>query len=156
METILVPIACLLLLGGFFIAIIHPILTRKHAWVRPTNKARSRIELTEQKEQLYSSLRELSFDHSLGKISDADFETLRIDLEAQALSTLKQLDGLGTDSTDADLDAQILADLQSVQVESPEEGAAPAAANFCPACGTARQPTHKFCAHCGNAFATVS
>ncbi len=154
MDTILVPIACFLLLGGFIVAILHPILTRKHAWVRPTDLARSTIELTGQKEQLYSSIRELSFDHSLGKISDVDFETLRIDLEAQALSTLKQLDGLQADKPivpavdDVGLDARIEADLQSMTAAPPE-------AKFCPACGTARPPTHRFCSQCGGAFDTA-
>lgn len=173
MESILVPIACLLLLSGFFVAIIQPILTGKRAWVRPTDLARATIELTGQKEQLYSSLRELTFDHSLGKISDADFETIRIDLEAKAVEVLRRLDGLESGEADAnpdaDLDARIEGDLQSL--ESPptptastqadtspattsQAGPAPAA-KFCFTCGTARGPGHRFCAQCGAAFDPV-
>ena len=164
MESILVPIACLLLLSGFFVAIIQPILTGKRAWVRPTDLARATIELTEQKEQLYSSLRELTFDHSLGKISDADFETIRIDLEAKAVEVLRRLDGLESGEADADLDARIQADLQSLespptptastQADTSQAGPAPAA-KFCSTCGAARGPGHRFCAQCGAAFDPV-
>ncbi|MBP39569.1 MAG: hypothetical protein CL726_09740 [Chloroflexi bacterium] len=172
-ESILVPIACLLLLSGFFVAIIQPILTGKRAWVRPTDLARATIELTEQKEQVYSSLRELTFDHSLGKISDADFETIRIDLEAKAVEVLRRLDGLESGEADAnpaaDLDARIEADLQSLespptptastqadtsQATTSQAGPAPAA-KFCSTCGTARGPGHRFCAQCGAAFDPV-
>ena len=153
---------------GFFVAIIQPILTGKRAWVRPTDLARATIELTEQKEQLYSSLRELTFDHSLGKISDADFETIRIDLEAKAVEVLRRLDGLESGEGDAnpaaDLDARIEADLQSLespptptastQADTSLAGPAPAA-KFCSTCGTARGPGHRFCAQCGAAFDPV-
>jgi hypothetical protein len=147
----------MLLLAGFVAVIVHPILTTRQAWVRPSNLARSRLELTEQKEQLYSSIRELEFDHSLGKVSDTDFETLRVDLESQAVTTLRRLDGLQTTATpdEADLTARIETDLQTV---SPPATAAttPAVAKFCSSCGAARQPVHKFCAQCGGAFGDTS
>lgn len=165
MESTLVPVACLLLLAGFIAVILHPILTARDTWLRPTNLARTRIELTEQKEQLYSSIRELEFDHSLGKISDADFETLRLDLEGQAVDALRHLDSLQDTAApgEADLDARIEADLQATVAAAPaptpvaattQPGpvATPAPANFCPSCGVARQATHKFCPGCGNAF----
>ncbi len=158
MESTLVPVACLLLLAGFIAVILHPILTTRQSWVRPSNLARSQLELTEKKEQLYSSIRELEFDHSLGKISDTDFQTLRVDLEGQAVTTLRQLDGLQSPAApdDADLTARIEADLQNLTPTPPAstEPAPPVAgtAKFCSSCGTARQAAQKFCPQCGSAF----
>ncbi|MED5415559.1 MAG: hypothetical protein VYC64_11445, partial [Candidatus Latescibacterota bacterium] len=109
---------------------------------------------------------------SLGKISDADFETIRIDLEAKAVEVLGRLDGLESGEADAnpdanpdaDLDARIEADLQSLessptptastQADTSQAGPAPAA-RFCSTCGTARGPGHRFCAQCGAAFDPV-
>ena len=51
-----------------------------------------------------------------------------------------------------DVDARIQADLQQLG-DAPAPAPAPAPqANFCPACGAARQQQHRFCPQCGGAF----
>ena len=173
MDSAFVSIACMVLLAGFFAVILHPILTARRAWQRPSRQARTRLELTERKEQLVASLRELEFDHSLGKMSTADFESVRGDLESQALGVLQELEALDATpppAADANLDARIAADVARLRtqtqqpVAAPVEvpaaetavAAAPGPAKFCPQCGTPRVPSHRFCPECGYAFDTPS
>ena len=83
--------ACLLLLAlcGYFVA--RPLLTLQNATAGDVGIR----QLNERKEQIYASIIELTFDNELDKLPDADFQRMRGELEAQALSILEQLDQLG-------------------------------------------------------------
>ena len=113
MPSILIPSACMALLGVFLVAVGHPILTRRHAWRRATGARLLLLELTERKEQLYASIKELEFDHSLGKISPRDYEALRDGLEVDAVVVLRHLDELEVGGDTVDLDECIEADITS-------------------------------------------
>ena len=54
-----------------------------------------RLELEEEKVALYRALRELTFDHDAGHLSDADYEGLRDRYETRAAALLTELDALG-------------------------------------------------------------
>lgn len=54
-----------------------------------------REQLLEQKRQILRALRELSFEHEAGHVSDDDYADLRARYEAEAAATLAQLDRLG-------------------------------------------------------------
>lgn len=172
MTEILVPIACALLIGLFLAAVVQPILTHKHAWRRATGGRRQLLELTERKEQLYASIKEMEFDHSLGKISQDDYDTVRVALEAEAVDVLRRLDSLGAESEDSpqvDLDARIESDLAALRIPAPRPTPRPtpgpaaatavtpadtgdAAHKFCHGCGKPRTSEYRFCPHCGQSF----
>ena len=50
--------------------------------------------LRERKDVLYENLRDLSFEHKAGKLSDEDYENLRASLENDAASILEELSRL--------------------------------------------------------------
>jgi len=50
--------------------------------------------LRERKDAVYENLRDLSFEYKAGKLSDADYETLRASLESEAASILAEIDRL--------------------------------------------------------------
>ena len=54
-----------------------------------------RLELAEEKAATYRALKELSFDHESGSLSDDDFQGLRDRYEARAADLLSKLDALG-------------------------------------------------------------
>ncbi|HJP33405.1 MAG TPA: hypothetical protein QGF95_22885 [Candidatus Latescibacteria bacterium] len=147
--SVLTTIACMALVCLFAAAAIHPILTRRHVWRRATGSRRLRLELTERKEQLYASIKELEFDHSLGKMSPEDLEVVRQDLEAEAVEVLRHLDRL-EDSGDAtdDLEARIETEVAARRGRGDE----PRKQGFCHGCGEPRRPDHHFCPHCGQSF----
>lgn len=50
--------------------------------------------LYERKEVVYDNLRDLNFEHKSGKFSEADFETMRGAMEAEAARILAEIDNL--------------------------------------------------------------
>ena len=50
--------------------------------------------LRERKDVVYENLRDLSFEHKAGKLSDADFESLRGSLESEAATLLSEISAL--------------------------------------------------------------
>ncbi|MDP6016459.1 MAG: hypothetical protein QGI32_10220 [Candidatus Latescibacteria bacterium] len=147
--SVLTTIACMALVCLFAAAAIHPILTRRHVWRRATGSRRLRLELTERKEQLYASIKELEFDPSLGKMSPEDLEVVRQDLEAEAVEVLRHLDRL-EDSGDAtdDLEARIETEVAARRGggdQPPKQG-------FCDRGGAPRPPHQHISTHCGQSF----
>jgi cytochrome c-type biogenesis protein CcmI len=90
------------------------------------------------------ALRELEFDHAMGKLDDGDYRVLRQRLEIRALAAMggdeKQRDQLSTDQ------------LVPVPASSTTSAAARAMAmSFCAQCGTRLDRAHNFCPNCGAA-----
>ncbi len=162
MTSVLVPAVCILLLGIFLAAVTHPILTRRHVWQRATGNRHRALVLTEQKEQLYASIKELEFDHSLGKMSAEDYTAVRGGLETEAVEVLQHLDELesGEDAS-ARIDARIEADITTQRdaggtATQPSATVSPAAHTFCHSCGEKRDAAFRFCPHCGQSFTPAS
>ena len=157
--------ACLLLLGlcGYFVA--RPLLTLKNATAGDVSVR----QLNERKEQIYASIIELTFDNELDKLPDADFQRMRGELEAQALSILEQLDQMGQQQSSEIIEQRIEREIAALQNQTeqpstphtePAHGplTTPSVVEpkFCGQCGTARRDTDRFCTQCGTAFAGAS
>ena len=119
-----------------------------------TDDTRKR-QLTETKDQILSSLRELEFDLQLGKLNDEAYESLRKDLENKAISVIDQLDRLEQENAISDrnliqkLEVEISQINQDTQIQTKDLSRA---SNFCSQCGNKRMKEDKYCTQCGNAF----
>ena len=153
--SFVVPCACLALLAAFLAAVVYPVLAPPLAWRRQTGSARRRLELTERKEQLYASIKELEFDHRVGKMSQDDHDSLREELESRALGVLSRLHRLEARDPDIDLRKRIEVDVRDLAARKPGSGvdsptAQPSSAcDPCLGCGRTREPGHRFCPGCG-------
>lgn len=100
---------------------------------------RTRAALEREKTLALRTIKELEFDHSMGKLSEKDFTEMSARLRVRAAGLLRQLDqGAATykDQIEKEL-------LRRARV-------APAAATtFCAACGTANDSDAAFCKKCG-------
>jgi hypothetical protein len=97
-------------------------------------------------------LRELEFDHEMGKVDVADYQSLRGPLERRALAAMSALEP-------ARLEDQATTLRLASRRARPAIAAAAAQighANFCPQCGVRAGATHNFCAECGAALATAA
>jgi hypothetical protein len=96
--------------------------------------------LEERKAQIYENLRDLQFEFRLGKLSDADYQKTKVDLQREL--------------------AKVLAEIDTVPVQPVRVKAAKAAAegvvkvsDKCPHCGAKFPKPLKFCGECGKAMA---
>ena len=150
--SFVVPCACLALLAAFLAAVVYPVLAPPLAWRRQTGSARRRLDLTERKEQLYASIKELEFDHRVGKMSQDDHDSLREELESRAIGVLSQLHRLEARDPDLGLRKRIEVDVRGLAARGPGSGGEPPVAQpscDCPGCGRTREPGHRFCPDCG-------
>ena len=104
----------------------------------------ARRELERDKRNLLKAIKELEFDHSMGKLSDADFSDLSARYRASAVAVLRRLDeGAVTYRTLIDREVQ-----QRLGAAAPAP-AAPTDARVCPACARVNDDDAAFCKSCG-------
>ncbi len=101
---------------------------------------RTRAGLEREKALTLRSIKELEFDRSMGKVSEADFAEMAARLRAKAAGLIVRLDA-GTSYRE-----QIDRELERRRVTA----APPAAATgLCKGCGTANDADARFCKQCG-------
>ncbi|MGZ3407651.1 MAG: zinc ribbon domain-containing protein [Polyangia bacterium] len=110
-----------------------------------------RKELEREKQSLLKALKELDFDHQMGKVSDKDFADIGATYRARAIRVMRQLDDAGRD-----YETMIA---QEVGKRVASGGAQPAATGTatapapepdkCTRCGTRNDADAEFCKKCG-------
>jgi cytochrome c-type biogenesis protein CcmI len=94
-------------------------------------------------------LRELEFDHEMGKIDEADYRSLRAKLEERALATMTALESVRKTGRAATLR---VASRRAKPSPISAQTSAIRQVNFCPQCGVRAAPRHNFCSDCGNSL----
>jgi hypothetical protein len=98
-------------------------------------------ELLARREAALQSLRELSFDRQVGKISAEDFGAFETHLKLNAAGAFRALDEWEAEA-DRRLGPTLIRDY-TIRLESLKQGSA------CPACGRRAGANDRFCAGCG-------
>ena len=102
--------------------------------------------LEDRKQAIYGNLRDLQFEYRVGKLSDADYQSTKRDLQKELAAVLAEVDSLklrlnGTAKT-------------VVKAPVPAE---PRPSGFvCPSCGARFEKSLKFCGECGKPMKAVS
>ena len=101
--------------------------------------------LLDRKAVIYRSLKDLNFEHAMGRLTDADYRRLEADYKNDAALLLQKQDQLG-DSKDLDnaIEKNIAARKAALFTPAPDRKT-----RFCPSCGAAIIPGKKYCADCG-------
>ena len=93
--------------------------------------------LDERKAAIYENLRDLQFEYRLGKLSDADYQSTKKDLQKELAAVLAEVDKLKNGLTPPKVAAAVAA-------------ARPVKHGFvCDACGASFEKDLKFCGECG-------
>lgn len=106
-------------------------------------------ELLAQRDAAFQALRELSFDHQVGKITDEDFAAFETNLKSSAAASLRALDRWEEEvdrSLGAEEEDELLARVAALR----------AGQFHCPACGRVVSAAESFCAGCGAALTAPS
>ena len=107
----------------------------------PARGERARATLEREKALVLRSIKELEFDHKMGKVSDADFGDIGGRLRARALALMQDIERTGPD-----------VDVTPGASKRPRPaGQSPRTARTgaCPGCGTTNDADAKFCKQCG-------
>jgi hypothetical protein len=112
--------------------------------------SRTRAALEREKNLLLRSIKELEFDHAMGKVADGDYEEMVGRLRSRAVRLLQQLDSTSTgyrDLIERELAKRLVkaGSLPEPRVDSEE----PIATGACVSCGTVNDEDAKFCKSCG-------
>ena len=108
--------------------------------------------LVTQRDATYSAIKDLENDHAMGKLSDADYRSLRVKYETKAVMILQELDTMSGSKPSGNAVARDEAiERQVVQLRRATQGGALA----CPKCGTKHQAEDVFCAKCGGSLRGV-
>jgi hypothetical protein len=107
---------------------------------------RARAVLEREKALALRAIKELEFDKSMGKLSQADFDEMAGRLRARALSLMKQLadDGSGYRAM---IERELAARMSARPADRPQE-APPASPELC-GCGSENDHDAIFCKRCG-------
>lgn len=107
---------------------------------------RTRAALEREKNLVLRSIKDLEFDHAMGKVSDKDFAEMGTRLRARAAGLIRQLDA-GTSYRQA-IEAEIE---KRVHVKKAEEQpvAPKTTTKLCLSCCTPNDPDARFCKGCG-------
>jgi ribosomal protein L40E len=116
---------------------------------------RRRKELEREKQSLLKAIKELEFDHEMGKVSQKDFEDIGALYRARAIGVLRRLDDAG-----GDYQKMIAADVAkrlkkpptaaAATASVPETAAAALAEGGCAKCKTRNDADAEFCKKCGS------
>jgi zinc-ribbon domain len=122
---------------------------------------RARAVIEREKALALRALKELEFDRSMDKVSQADFDEMAGRLRARAMALMKQLDEDGSGYR-AIIERELGSRLAARGVEKPSAPPAVPAPSAVPAplaaaapvaglcsCGTANDPDARFCKRCG-------
>jgi hypothetical protein len=100
--------------------------------------------LEERKARIYEGLRDLQFEYRVGKLSDADYQSIKVGLQAELAGVLAEIDRIKGLQP---------APRRAAETSSSGASAAPAPAFTCPHCGANFPVPLKFCGECGKAIA---
>jgi len=112
---------------------------------------RRRKELEREKQALLKALKELEFDHEMGKVSDGDYQEIGGNYRARAVRVMRQLDAQTGDVDYRSLVERDVANRRNVNVNANANVNAIASESpKCAKCSTVNDADAEFCKKCGS------
>ena len=102
--------------------------------------------LLDRKNVVYRNLRDLEFEHKMGRLTDSDFQQLAAGYKGEAASILQRLDQLNASEN---LDELIEKDIAARKSKPSGASRHDREPGRCPSCGALIIAGKKFCADCG-------
>jgi hypothetical protein len=130
---VIIVLTCLLAIAVIaFVLLVRP---QDLPDVEPPSPFR---HLDERKASIYENLRDLQFEYRVGKLSDADYQHSKQDLQKTLAAVMAEVDKL-----------RIQLNGNTPQQKPIEPKGPPADGRTCPACGAKFEKELKFCGECG-------
>lgn len=84
--------AFILIAVGVLLFIFTPLFSTRDTITQITQRETRRRQMREESERVYEAIRELDFDHRMGKIGEDDYKDMRGRYQDQAVELMKSLD----------------------------------------------------------------
>lgn len=134
-------LGALLVTALVVVFVLHPIITGSQAPLERQEDEPTEAEV--RKTVALKALRDAEYEHAMGKLDDADYQSLRSELSAEALEALQAEEAAGTSaSPGSGEDRELEAEIASVRAKLKD-------APVCGACGEVNDPGARFCYECG-------
>jgi hypothetical protein len=131
---------------GALLIVAYPIVAGSRNAEATASSAQEELdELLARREAVFQALRELNFDHRVGKVGDDDFVVFEANLKEVAAGTLAALDDWEAKS-DLSLDPVLERAIDA------RRAALLGSERSCPSCGRPAFADDRFCAGCGSAL----
>ena len=147
----MISFLCLLIGVGSVVYICRPLFVKRDdKKIQKTKRKGRHAVLLEHRDSFYSAIKELDFDHRMGKVEDEDYQRMREDYTQRAATVLKELDRSDGRSRIA---GEIEREVDAVRKKSQPK--AQAGGVFCTSCGARIKDKDRFCAQCGSKIERV-
>jgi len=143
--------------------VVLPLLTRQAPLLQVEDDRLT--DLLARKDGALRAIKDLEFDHQVGKISGEDYERFNQRLSRQAIVLIQQLEKIAPESSalDTQIEAEIAQRRKALSPAATQRSATNGsstngstnATRFCTECGAQLEANHKFCANCGAPVAKV-
>ena len=104
--------------------------------------------LDERKAAIYENLRDLQFEYRVGKLSDADYQNTKKDLQKELAAVLAEVDSVKEKLVHG---KPLAVPKPAAKSEAPKQ-----TGSVCPSCGAKFEKDLKFCGECGKPMKAVS
>lgn len=135
------------MLGAAVVAfVLYPVFARREELAgAPSEAARELERLAERKEQIYSAIKDIDFEHRAGKLSEADYQSARAEFLSQAAKLILRMEKLeGSEKTARDRKGAAAAGSAPLPEPARVE-----LKPVCPGCGQSNPEGARFCFRCG-------
>lgn len=165
------------LVGIALILMAYPLWrqTRPDALFRVNQSGQTLEEYEARYQAALAAIRDLMFDHEMGKVTDEDYELLLNNVKLEAAAIRKEIDRLSTASTspatvrDAEIEA-LIAHTRHEPIDNPtllekvdaeiellkDVRLDQEVSDVCPNCGQSYQPGDTYCSSCGHRLEPTS
>ncbi|HUA34884.1 MAG TPA: c-type cytochrome biogenesis protein CcmI [Candidatus Binataceae bacterium] len=155
----LVMVASALIIAGVALFVAAPLSIGALPTRRKSARDEAWARLEHERALAMQGLRELEFDREMGKLADADYESLKNGLESRALAAMQTMDEARKLSIVRELPPAAAPAAEPARREPapvltlrPDSGSRAPHVRFCPQCGTRSLKDAHYCAECGTAL----
>jgi len=132
---------CAVLSGIVLIAVFVPLLRREDTLESAILEETQWDLLQRRKEVILGNVQDLDFEYKCGKLSEADYQRIRVEMMGEAAQVMDEIAAL---ESSLDLDALIRREVTARRGEAASQKSA-----TCPSCGARNASEQKFCGECG-------
>jgi NADH pyrophosphatase NudC (nudix superfamily) len=136
--------------GAAALRTLAPFIGGQEALAVPIVAGRARGAVEREKTLALRAIKELEFDHAMGKVSDQDFADMGLRLRTRAAGLMRQLDAGAAYATqiDQEIARRLAAAGAAATADAP-------ASRFCTECGAPTAAAARFCGQCGHRLETA-